>query len=192
MNLFHWIIQHFVFFSALQLPVGKTTVMHLVARENLPEPNNQGIKQLFLFYSNMVNRFPLQLNTCKWAALFIKRRLGGSFGQCPPLSLENPEKSWIRWKPEYLENPEIPEYPENPEYPEKPEYPQASTNIIVLWKISINQPNNSNIRSKVYTTNIPMMRYNYDNYWNWMNDQLFQFCWQEIVGGRFHGLKYID
>lgn len=29
--------------SALQLPLGKTTVMHLVARENLPEPNNQGM-----------------------------------------------------------------------------------------------------------------------------------------------------
>ncbi|ELT95730.1 hypothetical protein CAPTEDRAFT_211559 [Capitella teleta] len=28
--------------GALQLPVGKTTVMHLVAREHLPEPNNQG------------------------------------------------------------------------------------------------------------------------------------------------------
>ncbi|KAL5012741.1 hypothetical protein ScPMuIL_011292 [Solemya velum] len=28
--------------GALQLPPGKTTVMHLVARENLPEPNNQG------------------------------------------------------------------------------------------------------------------------------------------------------
>ncbi|CAG5122475.1 unnamed protein product [Candidula unifasciata] len=28
--------------TALQLPTGKTTVMHLVARENLPEPNNQG------------------------------------------------------------------------------------------------------------------------------------------------------
>lgn len=28
--------------GALQLPTGKTTVMHLVARENLPEPNNQG------------------------------------------------------------------------------------------------------------------------------------------------------
>ncbi|WAQ99234.1 UBL3-like protein [Mya arenaria] len=27
---------------SLQLPLGKTTVMHLVARENLPEPNNQG------------------------------------------------------------------------------------------------------------------------------------------------------
>ena len=27
---------------ALQLPMGKTTVMHLVARENLPEPNSQG------------------------------------------------------------------------------------------------------------------------------------------------------
>ena len=28
--------------GALQLPTGKTTVMHLVARENLPEPNSQG------------------------------------------------------------------------------------------------------------------------------------------------------
>ncbi|OWF52880.1 ubiquitin-like protein 3 [Mizuhopecten yessoensis] len=28
--------------GALQLPMGKTTVMHLVPRENLPEPNNQG------------------------------------------------------------------------------------------------------------------------------------------------------
>jgi len=28
--------------GALQLPIGKTTVMHLVAREHLPEPNNQG------------------------------------------------------------------------------------------------------------------------------------------------------
>ena len=28
--------------GALQLPTGKTTVMHLVARETLPESNNQG------------------------------------------------------------------------------------------------------------------------------------------------------
>ncbi|XP_032812298.2 ubiquitin-like protein 3 isoform X1 [Petromyzon marinus] len=28
--------------SALKLPMGKTTVMHLVARETLPEPNSQG------------------------------------------------------------------------------------------------------------------------------------------------------
>ncbi|XP_002733302.1 ubiquitin-like protein 3 [Saccoglossus kowalevskii] len=28
--------------GALQLPTGKTTVMHLVPRENLPEPNSQG------------------------------------------------------------------------------------------------------------------------------------------------------
>jgi len=27
--------------GALQLPAGKSTVMHLVARENLPEPNNR-------------------------------------------------------------------------------------------------------------------------------------------------------
>ena len=31
---------------ALQLPLGKTTVMHLVARENLPEPNNQGTNEM--------------------------------------------------------------------------------------------------------------------------------------------------
>ncbi|ODM91904.1 Ubiquitin-like protein 3 [Orchesella cincta] len=28
--------------GALGLPLGKTTVMHLVPRENLPEPNSQG------------------------------------------------------------------------------------------------------------------------------------------------------
>lgn len=28
--------------GALGLPFGKTTVMHLVSRENLPEPNSQG------------------------------------------------------------------------------------------------------------------------------------------------------
>lgn len=32
----------FFFFAALKLPFGKTTVMHLVARETLPEPNSQG------------------------------------------------------------------------------------------------------------------------------------------------------
>lgn len=28
--------------GALGLPLGKTTVMHLVPRDNLPEPNSQG------------------------------------------------------------------------------------------------------------------------------------------------------
>ncbi|XP_023237174.1 ubiquitin-like protein 3 [Centruroides sculpturatus] len=31
--------------GALQLPLGKTTVMHLVPRENLPEPNSQEQRQ---------------------------------------------------------------------------------------------------------------------------------------------------
>lgn len=31
--------------AALQLPVGKSTVMHLVARENLPEPNSHSMKK---------------------------------------------------------------------------------------------------------------------------------------------------
>ena len=31
--------------GALGLPLGKTTVMHLVPRENLPEPNSQGKAQ---------------------------------------------------------------------------------------------------------------------------------------------------
>lgn len=35
------------FVSALQLPQGKTTVMHLVPRENLPESNNQGMFSIF-------------------------------------------------------------------------------------------------------------------------------------------------
>lgn len=29
--------------NALSLPSGKTTVMHLVTRENLPEPNSNGL-----------------------------------------------------------------------------------------------------------------------------------------------------
>jgi hypothetical protein len=32
----------FFFFVALNLPLGKRSVMHLVARENLPEPPSQG------------------------------------------------------------------------------------------------------------------------------------------------------
>lgn len=32
--------------GALGLPLGKTTVMHLVPRDNLPEPNSQGGYQL--------------------------------------------------------------------------------------------------------------------------------------------------
>lgn len=32
----------FMLFEALQLTTGSTTVMHLVMREQLPEPNNQG------------------------------------------------------------------------------------------------------------------------------------------------------
>lgn len=39
-------------FKALKLPPGRTTVMHLVARETLPEPNSHG-EDLFL-------SFPLQ------------------------------------------------------------------------------------------------------------------------------------
>ncbi len=35
-----------VIILALQLPLGKTSVMHLVPRENLPEPNSQGNLQL--------------------------------------------------------------------------------------------------------------------------------------------------
>ena len=36
--------------TALQLPLGKTTVMHLVARERLPEPNNQGEKFMSILH----------------------------------------------------------------------------------------------------------------------------------------------
>jgi hypothetical protein len=38
---------HHYYLSALHLPLGKRTVMHLVARENLPEPASQG-KELIL------------------------------------------------------------------------------------------------------------------------------------------------
>ena len=35
-------------FVALGLPTGKTTVMHLVPRESLPEPNSQGNVEKYL------------------------------------------------------------------------------------------------------------------------------------------------
>lgn len=33
--------------GALSLPLGKTTVMHLVPRDNLPEPNSQGKREKY-------------------------------------------------------------------------------------------------------------------------------------------------
>jgi hypothetical protein len=44
--------------GALGLPLGKTTVMHLVPRENLPEPNSQGENKCFsLAFFTLVNVF---------------------------------------------------------------------------------------------------------------------------------------
>ena len=37
--------------AALGLPTGKTTVMHLVPRESLPEPNSQGQLKPFIHQS---------------------------------------------------------------------------------------------------------------------------------------------
>ncbi|CAL1281106.1 unnamed protein product [Larinioides sclopetarius] len=37
--------------GALQLPLGRTTVMHLVPRENLPEPNSQDRNKLKPFHA---------------------------------------------------------------------------------------------------------------------------------------------
>lgn len=39
--------------GALGLPLGKTTVMHLVPRDNLPEPNSQGKSELSNFDSSI-------------------------------------------------------------------------------------------------------------------------------------------
>lgn len=43
-------------YLALKLPLGKITVMHLVARETLPEPNSQGnyITEILFFFVYMV------------------------------------------------------------------------------------------------------------------------------------------
>ena len=45
--------------SALGLATGKTTVMHLVPRENLPEPNSQGmnciLSSLYVFLVNILD-----------------------------------------------------------------------------------------------------------------------------------------
>lgn len=45
--------------GALGLPLGKTTVMHLVPRDNLPEPNSQG--EFFCFHI-FVQLFNFHLN----------------------------------------------------------------------------------------------------------------------------------
>ena len=41
---------NFTYFVALGLPTGKTTVMHLVPRESLPEPNSQGKLLLYMIH----------------------------------------------------------------------------------------------------------------------------------------------
>uniref|UniRef100_A0A3B3XFG2 Ubiquitin-like protein 3 n=1 Tax=Poecilia mexicana TaxID=48701 RepID=A0A3B3XFG2_9TELE len=43
--------------GALKLPLGRTTVMHLVARETLPEPNSQG-NELSIFPVSIQRTFP--------------------------------------------------------------------------------------------------------------------------------------
>jgi hypothetical protein len=42
--------------AALGLATGKTTVMHLVPRESLPEPNSQGKKRID--YKSLLNNHP--------------------------------------------------------------------------------------------------------------------------------------
>ena len=62
-----------VFYSvvALQLPMGKTTVMHLVARENLPEPNSQGESPGGAVLSKIMRgmRSPFYKNGCLYLKL---------------------------------------------------------------------------------------------------------------------------
>ena len=43
--------------TALGLPTGKTTVMHLVPRESLPEPNSQGNEILYFDYNRIFSFF---------------------------------------------------------------------------------------------------------------------------------------
>lgn len=40
--------------GALVLPLGKTTVMHLVPRDNLPEPNSQGKPSILYMNQNLI------------------------------------------------------------------------------------------------------------------------------------------
>jgi hypothetical protein len=46
--------------GALGLPLGKTTVMHLVPRDNLPEPNSQG--EFSMKISTNKDRFYMMIN----------------------------------------------------------------------------------------------------------------------------------
>ena len=72
--------------SALGLATGKTTVMHLVPRENLPEPNSQGmhciLSSLYVFLVNILDsRVPwfLTLNNRKCKSKDKKENSRASF-----------------------------------------------------------------------------------------------------------------
>ena len=74
--------------SALGLATGKTTVMHLVPRENLPEPNSQGmhciLSSLYVFLVNILDsRVPwfLTLNNRKCKSKDKKENSHASFPQ---------------------------------------------------------------------------------------------------------------
>ena len=59
-----------IHFVGLRLPTGKTTVMHLVAREHLPEPNSQSKLQHLcgLWTLNCGNMFIILPVLCCYAA----------------------------------------------------------------------------------------------------------------------------
>lgn len=64
--------------GALGLPTGKTTVMHLVPRENLPEPNSQGVLNISInsyrisitFIFQFVEYFPLSFHNYCFICMF--------------------------------------------------------------------------------------------------------------------------
>ena len=60
---------HHSFFLALNLPLGKRSVMHLVARENLPEPPSQG--RQIMVTCKLGNYFYVVFKT-KYISLFIE------------------------------------------------------------------------------------------------------------------------
>ncbi|MBN3297532.1 UBL3 protein, partial [Amia calva] len=65
--------------GALKLPLGKTTVMHLVARETLPEPNSQGmyknVQQQSFFWTYLcslyISYFIVSLQMNLWVVVYM-------------------------------------------------------------------------------------------------------------------------
>jgi hypothetical protein len=84
--------------GALGLPQGKTTVMHLVPRENLPEPNSQGQSLSLRMSFSHVSKNPHRIMKDRNNAISWPFYLGGTiFGtrMVEPIEGSSIESDWF-------------------------------------------------------------------------------------------------